>query len=144
MTDRYQSVVIDGFVLRKFKILHGVSQGSVLGLLLFNLFIDDIVNIASSDKSVLFADDIVVCVKDKNFNTVVHRVKLLVNDINNWLKRNNHLLNNSKIVLMLFTKKKLPTIYQIFFLWRFFIKMGRWCKIMELIIDNKLNFKLQI
>ena len=61
LTDRCQYVIVDDCVSRELKILHGVPHGSVLGPLFFNLFIDDIVNTVSSDKTILLTDNTFYC-----------------------------------------------------------------------------------
>ena len=56
LADRTQSVVVDGFKSDKAPVLSGVPQGTVLGPLLFLIFINDITqNIDSTIR--LFADD---------------------------------------------------------------------------------------
>ena len=43
-----------------------VPQGSILGSLLFMLFIDDISDVTEGARIVKYADDTVICVADKN------------------------------------------------------------------------------
>ena len=42
LTDHTQSVAVDGAVSRQIKVIDGVSQGTILGSLLFILFTNDI------------------------------------------------------------------------------------------------------
>jgi len=56
LSDRFQKVVIKGQLSNFIKILAGVPQGSILGPLLFLIYIDDIINDIESN-ILLFADD---------------------------------------------------------------------------------------
>ena len=59
LTDRKQFVALEGSSSPTLQVLSGVPQGSVLGPLLFIIYLNDIVHhISSSSKMNLFADDI--------------------------------------------------------------------------------------
>ena len=57
LTDRYQQCQINGFLSKKEKILSGVPQGSILGPLLFLIYINDLPNCLQSTIPCLYADD---------------------------------------------------------------------------------------
>ena len=67
LTDRLQFVSILGIDSDKLTIQHGVPQGSVLGPLLFLLYINDIHNAINYSKTYLFADDTNLLNINKNF-----------------------------------------------------------------------------
>jgi hypothetical protein len=58
LTNRFSCVKISGIFTAPFIILAGVPQGCVLGPLFCNVFIDDICNVITHSKFLLFADDI--------------------------------------------------------------------------------------
>ena len=60
LSDRHQKVVIDNVSSDSVSVVSGVPQGTVLGPILFIIYINDIIENIKHSKILLFADDIVL------------------------------------------------------------------------------------
>ena len=102
--DRKQFVFSDSISSCLLDVLCGVPQGSVLGPLLFIIYINDISNSSDADNS-LFADDAALLVADSNVKKLKKKVHKEINSLHKWLIRNKLTLNLSKTKYMLFANK---------------------------------------
>ena len=57
LDNRTQQVLVDGSTSEKLEVLSGVPQGTVLGPLLFLVYINDLPSVCKSSQANLFADD---------------------------------------------------------------------------------------
>ena len=83
----------------------GVPQGSILGPLLFLLYINDLPN-ATNMKTTLFADDSNFLTAEKCLMSLQNKVNKEICGIDLWMKSNKLSINYSKTVYMLFSNKK--------------------------------------
>ena len=97
LTNRKQYVVIGNTQSELLDINHGVPQGSVLGPLLFLIFINDIVKSTSFFKFILFADDSTLSTSLPNDNhTVITRINNELQTVSKWLRADKICINVDK------------------------------------------------
>ena len=96
LKDRKQRVKINGGYSSWKEILNGVPQGSVLGPLLFNLFLNDIYFFIDKDNLHNYADDNTLSVADVEIEEIVNRLETNINVLNSWFINNAMVLNRDK------------------------------------------------
>lgn len=114
VADRCQTVVLNGFASASSLIPSGVPQGSILGPLLFNLFINDINVCFQHSDFLLFADDMKIF-KIINTNHDLHLLQLDLDNLNNYCTLNKLDLNVDKCCCITYSRstKALPFCYKI-------------------------------
>ncbi|MEA3484144.1 MAG: reverse transcriptase family protein, partial [Pseudomonadota bacterium] len=97
--DRVQSVKYNGCISEPTPVASGVPQGSVLGPLLFVLFINDIFDVISNSKCLFYADDgkIFHVIRSHDDKVALHHDIVAVRD---WCLSNGMLLSVSKSYIM--------------------------------------------
>lgn len=112
LTNRKQKTKFKNSLSDCVSVDHGVPQGTVLGPLLFILYINDIVNVVSRCKVVLFADDTMIYIVGRDLKEMQEAINLDLSGIFDWLCKNNLCVNTMKSKFCLFGKKhKLNTIH---------------------------------
>ena len=109
LTNRTQSVVLGGAQSNPLPVVSGVPQGSVLGPLLFLIYINGVSASVTDSKITLYADDIALYKIIRNPRDYT----LLQGDsksVCSWIADNHLVLNILKCCYMVFSRKHHPTL----------------------------------
>ena len=114
LNDRYQQVTIHGEISRPIPVLSGVPQGSILGPLLFLVYVNDLPENTTSSSVALFADD-TKCDRAIRTTEDVKHLQCDLEIINEWCRTWRMNLNQSKSGLLTVTRnrKKVLSSYQL-------------------------------
>ena len=106
LSERSQFVSIGNIKSSIVSLLHGVPQGSVLGPLLFLIYINDMHQAVKFSSLFQFADDTNMLNYSKNLKQLAKHVNIDLKLISHWLNANKISLNTSKTELVLFKHKR--------------------------------------
>ena len=145
LTGRQQYVCYDGVNSTHRGIVCGVPQGSILGPVLFLLYINDLANVSDILYSILFADDSNVFISGKNIEHMINTMNGELAKLMIWLECNRLSLNIKKTHYMLFSTKKCSVPDHINITIKG-IKVGQvdHTKFLGVIIDSKLSWDYHI
>ena len=135
----FQSMDMNHILLQ----LHGVPQGSLLGPLLFIIYVNDIQNSSSILSFILFADDSNLVYTHRDPAQLVSTLNTELINVANWIKANKLSLNLQKTNYMLFSNSITQLPNQVIFS-ETVIKEVKSTKFLGITIYNKLSWKYHI
>ena len=142
LSEREQYVVYNDTSSSKQRITCGVPQGSILGPLLFLLYINDLANASDVIFSLLFADDSNMFISGKNPNDLVIRMNTEIVKVVDWLKINKLSLNLKKTHFIIFRKSRQKlNLENELFIDGIKIEMKTHTKFLGVLIDQHLTFE---
>lgn len=106
LSDRYQAVYLNGTVSEFKRINYGVPQGSVLGPVLFIIYVNDLSAYVDYGNSALcsymFADDLAILGLNTNIDALDNNLEQTTSKIKEWCDANMLCLNSDKTVDIMF------------------------------------------
>ena len=88
LTKRKQVCFVNGQTSSPNEIMCGIPQGSILGPLLFLLYINDMTDYLEKTTPYLYADDTEISSSSDNFDTLIENLNFDLNKIRMWLSKN--------------------------------------------------------
>lgn len=139
---RKMFVDINGICSEIFELFAGVPQGSVLGPILFIIFINDAPMIKDTHAS-LFADDKLIFAISKLISAIINRLQAALNKNKRYFHKWKIKLNDNKLEAIIFTKRR-PLIDKYLKIENLEIKWSKNVKYLGIILDNRLNYQAHL
>ena len=141
LSNRYQRWKIENSYSDWSEIKAGIPHGSILGPLLFNIFINDIFYFVYNSNLCNYADDNTLYSYDKDCNQIMNSLRSDFSILQKWFQNNFLVLNPGKCHFMLLGAKNFSPD---FICNGIIIKHSTSEKLLGVIIENKLEFKEHI
>ena len=144
LKERKQSVSIKGKLSMFLEILAGVPQGSILGPILFNIFINDFMEIFEKADIYNFADDNTLSAHSRTTDEVVNCLEKESNTATNWFIENHMIANPGKFKGILIKKDGSDITGIPLLINNKSVNSSSEVTLLGLTIDDKLNFHKHI
>ena len=141
LTNRKQFVNFQGTESLSEYVTCGVPQGSILGPLLFIIYINDLPNVTNKLVPILFADDTTLLIEGSNIHDIITTLNNELNSLNVWLGANKLSINVSKTHYMVCHRaRRKDNNHNNIFLNNYILTKVNYTKLLGIILDNKLNW----
>ena len=145
LSHRSQQVVIKNTVSDIIETYQGVPQGTVLGALLFNIYINNVTKYISEEcKIIQYADDCLIYSANPKPDIAFENLQLCLENLENYFLSNQLTLNASKTEFIRFATPKMTVSNSQLIVAGSNIKLKNEVKYLGIIIDNKLTFETQV
>ena len=139
LSKRVQRTRVNSVFSSWLEILFGVPQGSILGPLLFNIFLCDLFLIIDGLEIASYADDTTPYVCEKDVNQVKASLENSAEKVLNWFSNNEMKVNPSKCHVLLSSKDKLTFNFK-----ETQIENSQSEKLLGITFDSSLSFNLHL
>ena len=143
LSNRQQFVSVNGVDSSHKPIEYGVPQGSILGPLLFVIYINDIPEVCKLAKFILYADDANIVITANNVEDLHRQTQGLIDTLVEWVDCNMLALNIDKTKYMIFCRSKVVLNKPLLLLGTRIKKIEE-AKFLGVIIDEKLTWSTHI
>ena len=101
LSNRSQTTRINGETSDPCTVKYGIPQGTVLGPLLFNIYVNDLLNIDINGNILVFADNTVLFFEGETWSEVENKANAGLARVNNWYAKNSLMLKKNQYLFPL-------------------------------------------
>lgn len=143
ITNRIQVVQFQEALSQPLTINLGVPQGSILGPLLFLIYINDLPSCLTNTSCILYADDTTIFTQEKCLTRLINKLNKDLQNIVSWCQSNLLQLNPTKTTFMVFhSHQKQCITSSSIFLGEHIIPASESVTFLGIILDSHLKFNL--
>ena len=120
----------------------GVPPGTILGPILFLLYVNDLSNSISNANINIYADDVVIYCSDSEVHTLKYKMQNVMDKVNNWYEDNKLSLSFEKCTTMVIgnNRQEIKENFDIY-LGSHLLEKVHSMKYLGVLIDDKLKWK---
>lgn len=144
LLNRSQSVQVKNHRSAPLHLLSGVPQGSILGPLLFTLYINDLPSVCSDTNIQMYADDTVIYLHGSSRTQVASGLTNSMAHVTAWLQRCCLQINVEKTMCMFFSKTNSACVEPDVFVLGERLQVASEYRYLGILIDSTLSFKPQV
>ena len=148
LTERTQRTKVNGEYSNKRTLKYGVPQGSILGPLLFNLFMNDIFYFMDDSKLANYADDTSTYTVKTSIFPFLHSLSSETSIVLNWFKLNEMKSNSDKCHMIVAENEHRPAYISNSFVYleeqKELLQSEKIVKLLGVWIDDKMTFENHI
>ena len=144
LSNRKSYVGIDHFQSKQEIINIGVPQGSILGPLLFLIYINDLPRVSTELRATLYADDTTLSFSHKDFDSLTNIANAELDKIRDWMIANRLTINPTKTDMIIFSNRLIYPCNNQIVLGNDILDFNTTCNYLGTLIDSKLNFSAHI
>ena len=146
LTDREQTVHFKGSKSHPLTVLMGVPQGSILGPLLFSIYVNTLPNCITDGYVDMYADDTTLTVSGNSVAEVEQKLSFALEELMVWINQNRLVLNTEKTCVMVIASRanlKKITSFNVSINGKV-LKRVNVAKCLGILIDEELNWSKHV